>query len=303
MADAVGGARGSRVAPVGEVEDGEALPVQERHHVHGVRPGGAEAVHGDHPGVAPAGDVPGGQGPQFAGDLDVLVVQGEVGARVAAVQLGGEPDLRARFEESLADALQPAHDGVGGRGGALDHRSDDRVDAGPARPQVPGRSAEKDRVRVVRPAAVACTVSRRSAGRGRPGVDLRATSPAYRPAATAAAPTPRTVVTAVAVAVTGRTAPVSSGGRRTASGHGRTGRARVPARRTPPEPPRASQPRTPRNRRAPPSAGAAPGAGQPDWPYPLSACVTSASCPSSSSAGVRPGTELAVSQSRQSHSS
>src|SRR5690606_3331906 len=80
---------------------------------------------------------------------------------------------------------------------------------GPARPQVPGRSAEKERVRVTCPAAVACTVSLRSAGRGRPGVALRATSLAYRPAATAAAPTPRIEVTAVAVAVTGRTASVS----------------------------------------------------------------------------------------------
>lgn len=96
---------------------------------------------------------------------------------------------------------------------------------GPSIPYVPGRSAVRERVRVICRTAVACTVSLRSVGRGRPGAALRAASLAYRPAATAAAPAPRMVVTAVAVAVAGRTASVSWGGRRGASGRGPSGGA------------------------------------------------------------------------------
>lgn len=137
----------------------------------------------------------------------------------------------------------------------------------PVSPYVPGRSEVRDRVRVTCPAAVAWTVSSRSAGSGRPGGVLRATSPANRPAATAAAPAPMSVVTAAAVAVTGRTPSVSGSGRLDASGQGR------------PVPP------------------------QPCCPYPFRASRTSPSWSSDSRAGVRPGTALAVSQTRQSHSS
>src|SRR5690606_2182469 len=83
----------------------------------------------------------------------------------------------------------------------------------PERPYRPGRRAARCRVRVTRPAAVPCTVSRGSVGRGLPAGALRAASLASRPAATAAAPAPITAVTAAAVALTVRTRPVS---RRTA---------------------------------------------------------------------------------------
>lgn len=135
----------------------------------------------------------------------------------------------------------------------------------PTSPYIPGRRAVKERVRVTCPAAVACTVSLRSAGSGRPDGARRAASLAYRPAATAAAPTPRIVVTAAAVTVAGRTASVS------------WGCGSLPA------------------------DGGRPG--QPGCPYPLSASPTSCSCRGESRFGVWPGTELAVSQRRQSHSS
>lgn len=93
---------------------------------------------------------------------------------------------------------------------------------GPSSPYVPGRSEARLRVRVIRSGPVACTVSRGSPGRGRPDGALRATSLAYRPAATAATPTPSRVVTAAAVAVTGRTLPVSAGWGGAATGRTRT---------------------------------------------------------------------------------
>ena len=77
VVQAVRGAGGAEVAAVGEVEHGEAVAVQEVHDVHGVLAGGAQAVHGDDPGVADAGHEPGGQRAQFAGDVDVGVVQAE----------------------------------------------------------------------------------------------------------------------------------------------------------------------------------------------------------------------------------
>lgn len=105
---------GALVAAVGEVQHGELLGAQEVQHVHRVFPGGAEAVHGDHPGVAVAGDEPGGQGAQLAGDLDVLVIEAEAAEGVAAVQLRGEADPGARFQAAACDPLQAAYDGVGG---------------------------------------------------------------------------------------------------------------------------------------------------------------------------------------------
>ncbi|GGY14872.1 hypothetical protein GCM10010299_19830 [Streptomyces tanashiensis] len=89
-------------------------------------------------------------------------------------------------------------------------------------PYVPGRSEAMLRVRVIRSGPVACTVSLGSPGSGRPDGALRATSLAYRPAAITAAPTPIRVVTAAAVAVAGRTLPVSAGRGGAATGRTRT---------------------------------------------------------------------------------
>lgn len=130
VAEAVGGTRGSGVSPVGDVQHGELLSAQEAHQVHGVVPGGAEAVRGDDPGVAVTGHPPGGQPAELAGDLDLAVLQAEGAARVPPVELGSEADLGARFQGAVGDPLQAAHDGVGGGLGPFHDGADHGMDAG-----------------------------------------------------------------------------------------------------------------------------------------------------------------------------
>lgn len=128
MTETVRGARCSGVAPVGDVEHRQLLSVQEAEQVQGVFPGGADAVCGDDPGVPGAGHEPGGQGAELAGDLDLAVFEAEGRGGVTAVQLGREADLGPGAQGAAVDALQPAHDGVGGLVGLVDHRADDGVD-------------------------------------------------------------------------------------------------------------------------------------------------------------------------------
>ncbi len=162
-------AGGADVAAVGQGEERELHAGEQGHEVQGVLAGAGQAVHGDDPGAADAGDEPGRQGAEFAGDLDVGVVEAEGRAGVADVEVRGEPRLVAGPQGAVGDGFQAAYDGVGGvRGGGQD-RADDRVGAvagesvaaGPQGGQVPG---EGDL-----PAAVPCTVRRGSVGRGRPG--------------------------------------------------------------------------------------------------------------------------------------
>ena len=128
--EAVRGAGCARVAAVGEVEDRELLAVQERHDVHGVFPGGAQAVHGDHPGVAGAGHEPGGQRRRVRrGSSTSSWSRPSALPRVADVELRGEPDPVARLQGAVGDALQAAYDGVGGVRDGVEDGADDRVDA------------------------------------------------------------------------------------------------------------------------------------------------------------------------------
>ena len=60
------------------------------------------------------GHEPGGQRAEFAGDVDVGVVEAERADRVADVHLRGEPDLVAGLQGAVGDPLQAAYDGVGG---------------------------------------------------------------------------------------------------------------------------------------------------------------------------------------------
>ncbi|CAM5680934.1 hypothetical protein SALBM217S_07428 [Streptomyces griseoloalbus] len=185
--------------------------------------GGAEAVQGDHPGGAGAGHEPRGQGAEFAGDLDVLLGEPEGADRGAPVQLRGEPDAGAGSEDAELDPLQAADNGVGGVRDPVEDGAEDGVQAGGLHPVRAGaQRGDALRVRVIRSGPVACTVSLGSPGSGRPDGALRATSLAYRPAAITAAPTPIRVVTAAAVAVAGRTLPVSAGRGGAATGRTRT---------------------------------------------------------------------------------
>lgn len=103
--------------------------MQELHHVHREFPGGAQAVDGDHPGVADTGHEPGGQRAQLAGHVHVGVVEAERGARVADVQVRGEPDPVAGPQGAVGDVFEAAYDRVGGVGRVLQDRADDRVRA------------------------------------------------------------------------------------------------------------------------------------------------------------------------------
>lgn len=109
-------------------------------------------MHGDHPGVADAGHEPGGQGAEFARDVDVGVVEAEGGARVADVDVRGEPHLVAGLQGAVGDAVQAAYDRVGGVGRGLHDRPDDRVgavagEAVPARAQRGQGTGERDPAR------------------------------------------------------------------------------------------------------------------------------------------------------------
>ncbi len=146
MTDAVGGVRGADVVAVGEVEDGQPLIAEERHDHHGVFPGGAQAVHGDHPGLPVARHEPGGQRPQFSGDVDVGAVEAERVARVADVHLGGQAHPRARLEGAVGDPLQTADDRVRrvrhvvqeGADDGVAARAGEAVGAGPQRGEAAG---------------------------------------------------------------------------------------------------------------------------------------------------------------------
>ena len=79
--------------------------------------------------LADAGHEPGGQGAEFAGDVDVGVVEAEGGARVADVHVRGEPHLVAGVQGAVRDPFQAAYDGVGGVRGGVEDGADDRVGA------------------------------------------------------------------------------------------------------------------------------------------------------------------------------
>lgn len=113
------------------------MAVQEPDDVERVFAGGAQAVHGDHPGVPYALHQPGGQHTELGGDLDVLVVEAERLLRGAVVELWGEPDPVPRLRGAPGDPLQAAHHGVR-RMRHVDDLADHRADAGTLDPVRPG---------------------------------------------------------------------------------------------------------------------------------------------------------------------
>lgn len=235
--------------------------------------GGADAVDGDDPRAAGRRDVPGGQFAELAGDPHLAEGQAERAAGVAAVHLGREADLVAGGEDAVVDTFQPAHDGVGGLVGPVDHGADDGVDvlagqpvrAGAQRGEGPGQGDLPGGRRVDGEFAVG---GERSAGRRLEG-DV-AGEPAGRDRCRAGA-------------------DECGDGRCRRGNRAHTLSVGV---------------RSPRCQWAGPSGPVRAPYGPPQrCPYPFRASRTSPSWSSDSRAGVRPGTALAVSQTRQSHSS